>query len=116
MKVHNIPFQNTGYFSKLICDYLDEKTELSDFYNNCPDIKNLAEEPGIPELERLYYDKYDYDTGEFDKMTDTMKILYKSDVDELYKIFTGNDSVPETVTQFSDIKLKDYYDLLINSI
>jgi hypothetical protein len=77
--------------------------------NNCPDIKNLAEEPGIPELERLYYDKYDYDTGEFDKMTDTMKTLYKSDVDELYKIFTGNDSVPETVTKFSDIKLKDYY-------
>jgi len=41
MKVHNIPFQNTGYFSKLICDYLDEKTELSDFYNNYPDINGF---------------------------------------------------------------------------
>jgi bacillithiol synthase len=41
MKVHHIPFQETGYFSKLICDYLDEKTELSDFYGNYPDIKGL---------------------------------------------------------------------------
>jgi len=41
MKIHNIPFQNTGYFSKVICDYLDKKTELSDFYNNYPDIEGF---------------------------------------------------------------------------
>ena len=38
MKVHHIPFQNTGYFSKLICDYLDKKKVLSDFYGNYPDL------------------------------------------------------------------------------
>jgi len=38
MKVHHIPFQKTGYFSKIICNYLDKKTELSDFYGNFPDL------------------------------------------------------------------------------
>ncbi|PHQ56942.1 MAG: bacillithiol biosynthesis cysteine-adding enzyme BshC [Lutibacter sp.] len=38
MKVHHIPFQNTGYFSKLICDYLENKPELSKFYGNYPDL------------------------------------------------------------------------------
>jgi bacillithiol biosynthesis cysteine-adding enzyme BshC len=38
MSVHHIPFSATGYFSKLICDYLDEKPELSEFYGNFPDV------------------------------------------------------------------------------
>ena len=78
--------------------------------STCPDIKDLAEEPGIPELEKLYYDKYDYDTGKFIGMTPKMAALYKTDVDELYETFTGNTAVPETVQKFSDIKLKNYYD------
>ncbi len=77
--------------------------------STCPVTKNLGQEPGIPELELLYYDKYDYDTGKFVGMTPTMAQLYKEDVDELYKTFTGNDAVPETINNFSDIKLKDYY-------
>ncbi len=77
--------------------------------STCPSIKDLGQEPGIPELEKLYYDKYDYDTGKFDGMSKEMAKLYKADVDQLYKIFTGNDSVPETVKKFNDIKLKNYY-------
>ena len=77
--------------------------------STCPSSKDLGQEPGIPELETLYYDKYDYDTGNYNGMTETMAKLYKADVDELYKIFTGNNSVPETVNKFSDIKLKNYY-------
>lgn len=38
MKVHSIPFKNTGYFSKLICDYLDKNPNLSSFYGNFPDL------------------------------------------------------------------------------
>ena len=38
MKVHHIPFQKTGYFSKLICNYLDKKHDLSDYYGNFPEI------------------------------------------------------------------------------
>ena len=33
------------------------------------EIKLLVEEPGIPELEKLYYDKYDDDNGGFKGMT-----------------------------------------------
>lgn len=36
-----ISFKNTGYFSALICDYLDEKPELKPFYNRFPNIENF---------------------------------------------------------------------------
>lgn len=38
MSVTHIPFAATGYFSKLICDYLDKKPDLSQFYGNFPDV------------------------------------------------------------------------------
>ena len=40
--------------------------------------KNLISEPGIPELEELYYDKYNYENGSFDSMTDKTKIKYET--------------------------------------
>ena len=36
-----LAFKETGYFSNLICDYLDEKKELQNFYNRFPEIKNF---------------------------------------------------------------------------
>lgn len=36
-----ITYQNSGYFSKLIVDYLDEKPELKSLYNRFPRIKNF---------------------------------------------------------------------------
>ena len=44
MKVHHIPFKKTGYFSKIICDYLDKETELIDFYENFPDIEGFKKQ------------------------------------------------------------------------
>ena len=41
MKVHHIPFQQTGYFSKLMGDYLDKKQELDSFYGNFPDLEGF---------------------------------------------------------------------------
>jgi len=41
MSVTHIPFAETGYFSKLICDYLDRKPELSQFYGNFPDLEGF---------------------------------------------------------------------------
>ncbi|GAL77531.1 hypothetical protein JCM19274_5244 [Algibacter lectus] len=44
-----ISFKNTGYFSSLICDYLDENQELKPFYNRFPNLdnfKNQIEEKG----------------------------------------------------------------------
>jgi bacillithiol biosynthesis cysteine-adding enzyme BshC len=41
MKVTHIPFQNTGFFSKTILDYLDQKETVKNFYNHFPDIKGF---------------------------------------------------------------------------
>lgn len=36
-----IPYSQTGYFSKLICDYLSETTDLKRFYNRFPSLDNF---------------------------------------------------------------------------
>jgi hypothetical protein len=36
-----ITYQNSGYFSKLIVDYLDEKPELQSLYNRFPKLDNF---------------------------------------------------------------------------
>ena len=38
----NIPYQQTGYFSKLIIDYLDGNEKLKPFYNQNCDIESFA--------------------------------------------------------------------------
>ncbi|MFL1896085.1 bacillithiol biosynthesis cysteine-adding enzyme BshC [Aquimarina sp. 2-A2] len=39
-----IPFSDTGYFSSLIQDYLDQKSELKSFYNRYPEINQFSEQ------------------------------------------------------------------------
>ena len=76
--------------------------------------KTLFSEPGIPELEKLYFDKYDYDNGGFIGMTKDMREkIYEKDVETFYKVFTGNDKMPEgtnntPIKKFSQIELHDY--------
>lgn len=81
------------------------------------DIKDdsLSSESGIPELEKLYFDKYDYDNGGFVGMTDKMrKEVYEKDVIEFYKVFTGIntdnpvDEQGKPIKTFSQIKLHNY--------
>ena len=36
-----ISFKKTGYFSSLICDYLEEKPNLKQFYNRFPNLENF---------------------------------------------------------------------------
>ena len=36
-----VTYQNSGYFSRLIVDYLDEKSELKSLYNRFPNIENF---------------------------------------------------------------------------
>ena len=79
--------------------------------NNDGDTKSLDEEPGIPELMDLYNDKYDYVSGNFIGMTEENQKLFKADLLKFYQIFTGNEFMPENVTKFSDIKLRDYHKL-----
>ncbi len=44
MTNHTIPYRETGYFSNLICDYLDEKPELHSFYNHFPKLENFEKQ------------------------------------------------------------------------
>ncbi len=39
-----IPFNETGYFSKTICDYLDKNEKITSFYNNFPDLKGFKKQ------------------------------------------------------------------------
>jgi len=77
--------------------------------------RNLYSEPGMPELEKLYFDKYDYDHGGFVGMSEKMrKTVYEKDVETLYKAFTGNDKIPlnekgeKTIKTFTQIPLRNY--------
>ncbi|AXT53349.1 bacillithiol biosynthesis cysteine-adding enzyme BshC [Aquimarina sp. BL5] len=39
-----IPFRETNYFSSFICDYLDEKPELKEFYHRFPKLDNFKDQ------------------------------------------------------------------------
>ncbi|PWG05406.1 bacillithiol biosynthesis cysteine-adding enzyme BshC [Polaribacter aquimarinus] len=41
MKVTQIPFQKTGFFSKTMLDYLEQKETIQPFYNNFPNISGF---------------------------------------------------------------------------
>jgi hypothetical protein len=83
-----------------VCDMNSSKTGAE---------KTLADEPGIPELMRLYLDdKYDYSNGTFTGMSEATEKQFRKDLNLFYTTFTGSDNMPETVQKFSDIKLRDY--------
>ena len=70
--------------------------------------KSLITEPGIPELEALYYDNYDYNVGKFTSMSNNMKQQYKIDLQMFYTLFTGKKDLPESITKFGHIPLRNY--------
>ncbi|MDO7172793.1 bacillithiol biosynthesis cysteine-adding enzyme BshC [Mariniflexile sp. AS56] len=44
MPANSISFKKTGYFSSLICDYLDENPTLKPFYNKFPTLDNFKDQ------------------------------------------------------------------------
>ena len=42
MKVDKIPYRDTGYFSSLICDYLDQHKDVRPLYNRFPKLEEFA--------------------------------------------------------------------------
>jgi hypothetical protein len=98
-------------------EYIDESTGNVTIQPRVCDIntgkdgltKTLENEPGIPELLRLYLDdKYDYSNGSFLGMTEETKRQFRNDLKTFYTAFTGNEEMPDTIQKFSDIKLRDY--------
>ena len=75
---------------------------------NVDSTKSLIDEPGIPELLKLYFDKYDYSTGEFTGMSEPTQAQYNKDLHKFYTAFTGKDVMPPEIKKFSDIKLRNY--------
>jgi len=43
-KQTSIAFQKTGYFTNIICDYLDKKESVKEFYTNFPDINGFEKQ------------------------------------------------------------------------
>jgi hypothetical protein len=83
-----------------ICDINSTKTGLD---------KTLQDEHGIQELMRLYLDdNYDYSNGSFNGMSNDAKKEYDKDLKLFYLTFTDNENMPDTIKQFSDIKLRDH--------
>ena len=53
----NVPFQETGYFSKIVKDYLEKNERIAPFYNNYPDLEGFkrqitAKKESFSELSR----------------------------------------------------------------
>jgi hypothetical protein len=73
-------------------------------------VKSLADEPGISQLDKLYYDDvYDYSNGTFTGMSDATKSQYRKDLEQFYKAFSGKEGeLPPEITKFSEILLRDY--------
>ena len=44
MKIDEIPFRKTGYFSELICDYLEEDIALKSFYGRYPNLERFKDQ------------------------------------------------------------------------
>jgi bacillithiol biosynthesis cysteine-adding enzyme BshC len=44
MQKDHIRYHDTGYFSKLMCEYLDENQELKQFYNRFPKLENFKDQ------------------------------------------------------------------------
>jgi len=97
-----------------ISDLEDMINESTDYINInekfCRNGRNisLGDEPGIPELEILYYDVYDYDLGVFNAMSKEAEKQYQIDLERFYFEFTGLSNMPQSITKFGDIKLNQY--------
>ena len=76
--------------------------------------KTLGQEIGIPELEKLYFDVYDFGTGKFNAMSKKARAAYRQDLKTFYKTFTGkNDYSSWNASgnkKFNDIPLIAYHD------
>ncbi len=75
MKKHTVPFQKTGYFSKLICDYLNKHPNLTDLYHNYPSLKGFKNQIAL---------KSSFEISKREILVSVLKNQYKNvETDEL---------------------------------
>jgi hypothetical protein len=85
---------------------IEEPVPVQEEYD---DTKNFNDEIGIPELENLYYDVFDFKTGKFHQMSKKSKEQYKKDLATFYSVFSGKKKMPENIKKFAQIKLRDFH-------
>ncbi|MCA0132029.1 bacillithiol biosynthesis cysteine-adding enzyme BshC [Winogradskyella alexanderae] len=90
MPTNYIPFRETNYFSKFICDYVEEKPELAQFYNRFPTLNNFKNQ--IKEKQGNYNQ-------------DNRKVL----VDVLYKQYGALDTSKATRKNIASLLDKDTF-------
>ncbi|SHJ09783.1 bacillithiol biosynthesis cysteine-adding enzyme BshC [Algibacter luteus] len=96
MQQEHLPFKETGYFSPLICDYLDKKSVLKPFYNRFPDIDsfNLQIEEKKSTIKKESRDvlvnvlKQQY--NEIDTSEITLQYIESLSLDNTFTITTGH--------------------------
>ena len=96
MQINQIPFHKTGYFSSLICDYLENKPELGSLYNHFPEIESFKTQ--IDEKKETYNVssrttlvsvlKAQYENIEFSDLT--MQHIESLKLDNTFTITTGH--------------------------
>ena len=71
----------------------------------------MDKEPGIGELEHLFYDTYDWSTKRFSKMSDTAQKEYDEAVQRFWKIWTTEEDRKGLAKpkKFSDITMKHFH-------
>jgi len=108
-RINSLMKDNSMINLKSTNDIVDVSTKFCSMNTNSDgSSKTLLNEPGIPELNMLYYDVYDYNSGNFNSMSEAMLKQYNTDLQSFYKLFTGNSTMPSYITKFSQIPLRDF--------
>ena len=85
--------------------------------------KSLFDEPGIPELEALYYDEYNFNDGQYVGISDEGKAVYMNDLEKFYEAFTGGECFPnkcgiiiENMPNLEDIAIGQFFSSKIGEV
>ncbi len=85
--------------------------------------KSLFDEPGIPELEALYYDEYNFNDGQYVGVSDEGKAVYMNDLEKFYEAFTGGECFPnkcgiiiENMPNLEDIAIGQFFSSKIGEV
>lgn len=92
----SITFQDTGYFSEMMCDYLERSPKINDFYNNFPDydgFERQLEEKGShypPSFRTVLSDALKKQYEGFSVSEATMENLEKLQGQNAFTVTTGH--------------------------
>ena len=85
--------------------------------------KSLYEEVGIPELETLYYDEYNFNDGKYIGITEEGKKVYMNDLEKFYKAFTGGEFFPnkcgvivKNIPDIDNVQIGQYFSSKIGEV